>query len=177
MSPEIRDATERDAAALAAIYAPLVRESPASFELEPPDAEEFARRIQRARSRWALLVAEAGAEILGYAYGGELRSRPAYGWSVETSVYVASHHHRKGVGRGLYARLLDRLTERGFRNAYAGIVIPNEASVALHEAAGFERIGVFPRVGFKLGAWHDVAWMHRPLGAGENQAPPLAPPH
>jgi len=165
----IRAAEPTDAAALVAIYAPFVRDTPVSFEQKPPSTSDFAERVEKVRSRWAWLVAEQDGAILGYAYGTEHRIRAAYRYSVETSVYVAPSAHRRGVGRRLYAALLERLTTLGYCNAYAGITLPNVASVCLHEGLGFRSIGVFPRVGWKLGAWHDVGWWH----LGLRDAPPM----
>ena len=176
MDLHFRDATAGDAPALAAIYRPIVLETSISFELEPPDAEEFARRIEVAQSRWAYLVAEDDDGVVAYAYGGALRTRAAYAWSVETSIYVHARARRTGVARRLYPVLFERLAARGYRNAYAGTTLPNDPSVALHRAVGFEPIGTYPRVGFKFGNWHDVAWLHRPLGDGDPLAPPQQPP-
>ena len=151
-----------DAQACAEIYAPHVTGGVASFEEEAPGAGEMARRMSRAH-RW--LVADAGGEILGYAYAGRHRDRPAYRLTVETSVYVAEAAQRRGVGRALYDVLLDDLGERGFHVALAGITLPNPASVALHEAAGFRAVGLFSAVGLKAGRWWDVGWWQRELPA------------
>lgn len=159
----IRDATPADAAALLGIYAPFVRDTAVSFELEPPAVADFASRIEAALGRWAWIVAVDGDRAVGYAYGGAHRLRGAYRYSVETSVYLDATHRGVGLGRRLYDVLLPRLVARGYCNAYAGITLPNEASVRLHEAVGFAPIGVFRRVGWKFGVWHDVGWWHRPL--------------
>lgn len=144
----------RDAAACAEIYATHVVEGVASFEEVAPDASEMARRIEAAHV-W--LVHEAG----GYAYASTHRSRAAYRLTVETSVYVAERAQGRGVARALYTELLRTLGERGFEVALAGITLPNPASVALHEAMGFQRVGVFEAVGLKFGRWHDVGWWQR----------------
>jgi L-amino acid N-acyltransferase YncA len=159
----IRPATEADAAALLAIYAPLVESSAVSFEMAVPAVPEFAARIRAALSGWQWLVAERNGQCVGYAYGSSHRERAAYRWSVEVSAYVHPDHYRQGIGRSLYTTLLADLTRKGFCNAYAGITLPNEASVALHRSMGFEPIGSFPSVGHKFGRWHDVAWFHRKL--------------
>lgn len=164
----IRRADPGDAAALLAIYAPLVTDTAISFELTPPTEAEFAARIERALDGYDWLVAERAGAPVGYAYATAHRAREAYRFSVETSVYVATAARRGGVGGALYRALLRRLAARGYCNAYAGITLPNEPSVALHEAAGFEPIGVFPAVGWKFGRWHDVGWWHRRL----RDAPP-----
>jgi phosphinothricin acetyltransferase len=161
----VRDASERDAAACAAIYAPYVTDTAISFETEPPGPEEMARRIASARLKHAWLVLEDGGRVIAYAYGGQFRTRAAYRWSCEVSVYVERGHHRTGAGRALYEALLARLAERGYTTALAGMTLPNDASVGLHAALGFEPVGTFRRVGYKHGTWHDVAWAQRMLDA------------
>ena len=168
---EIRPAERRDAAAIAAIYAHYVATSAATFETESPGVAEMERRIGAAKL-W--LVAERDGDVAGFAYGGTHRSRAAYRWTVETSVYVARAHARQGIGLELYATLLPALEARGYRNAVAGITLPNPASVALHEAAGFVRAGVFRRIGYKAGAWWDVGWWQCPLG-DPGDGPPAEP--
>lgn len=155
---QIRLARESDAQAIAAIYHPVVESTVISFETLPPDRAEIARRIVATTRLYPWLVCELGDTVAGYAYATQHRNRAAYRWSVDTSVYIDSNHRRSGVGRGLYASLFKVLEAQGFFNAYAGITLPNAASVALHEAAGFRRLGVYERVGYKLGAWHDVGW-------------------
>jgi phosphinothricin acetyltransferase len=156
----IRSATPDDAEALLAIYRPFVLDTAISFELEVPSLEEFRGRIERALEGWAWLVAEHDRRILGYAYATPHRSRGAYRWSVEPSVYVAAGSHRRGIGKSLYEALMPILADKGYCNAYAGITLPNDASVALHRRLGFQPVGVFRSVGHKLGAWHDVSWWH-----------------
>ena len=150
---------DRDGADVSAIYRPSVENGLASFEEDAPDADEMARRMRDTLARTPWLVAEddSGA-VVGYAYAGAHHERPGYRWAVNISVYVAEVARSQGVGRRLYDELLDILRRQGFVNVYAGITLPNPASVALHEAIGMRRIGVYERVGFKLGAWHDVAW-------------------
>ena len=147
------------------IYAPLVRDTPTSFELAPPSAEEMGRRISECLGHAPWLVCERGCRVLGYAYAGRHRQRPAYRWSVEVSVYVSADARGAGVGRALYTSLLAALRLQGFYNAYAGITLPNAPSVGLHEALGFEPVGVYRRAGYKLGAWHDVGWWQLALKA------------
>jgi L-amino acid N-acyltransferase YncA len=163
---------ERDAEACAAIYAPYVRDTAISFEQDPPTTAEMAGRIKRLTSTHAWLVAEDEHEILGYAYACPHRERAAYRWATEVSVYVDPRHQRRGAGRQLYESLLRVLAEQGYRLALAGIALPNDASVALHEACGFESVGVYRRVGFKLGEWWDVGWWQLNLGA---DGPPREP--
>jgi phosphinothricin acetyltransferase len=159
----LRPASADDAPAVLAIYRPFVERTAVSFEVVAPAVDDFAARIAEALSRWQWLVAEHDGRIVGYAYGGPHRARAAYRWSVEVSAYVDAGHHRRGIGRALYARLLRDLADLGHCNAYAGITLPNASSLALHRALGFELIGTFPRVGRKFGRWHDVAWLHRVL--------------
>jgi L-amino acid N-acyltransferase YncA len=164
MTMTVRDATPDDAAACAAIYAPYVRDTAITFETEPPDAAEFARRIAAAIARHAWLVLLDEGRVTGYAYGGPFKERGAYRFACEVSVYLEQGLRRSGGGRALYAALLPRLAERGYRTAAAGMALPNEASVGLHRALGFTPVGTFRRVGWKLGRWHDVAWTQCDLG-------------
>jgi L-amino acid N-acyltransferase YncA len=164
MMRTVRDATPDDAAACAAIYAPYVRDTAITFETEPPDAAEVARRIAVAAARHAWLVLEDDGRVTGYAYGGPFKERAAYRFACEVSVYLELGLRRSGGGRALYSALLTRLADRGYRTAAAGMTLPNEASVGLHRAMGFAPVGTFRRVGWKLGRWHDVAWAQRDLG-------------
>jgi len=168
----VRAATAQDAAACAAIYAPYVTGTSITFDLEPPTPADFAERIAAAAQAHAWLVVLDDGVVLGYAYAGSYRPRAAYRWSCETSVYLDRGRHGGGAGRVLYQALLDRLAQRGYRTAVAGMTLPNEPSIALHTALGFEPIGTFARVGYKDGAWRDVAWMQRDLG----QHPPGSAP-
>ncbi|HEX5928385.1 MAG TPA: arsinothricin resistance N-acetyltransferase ArsN1 family B [Solirubrobacterales bacterium] len=174
----IRDARpEVDAAACAAIYAPCVEATPISFEERPPSAAEMAGRIERVNGTHPWLVAEDGGEVVGYAYGCPFRDRPAYRWTVEVTVYVAGDRHGAGIGRALYEALFARLQGQRFQVAFAGITLPNPASVALHERLGFARLGVSPRIGWKQGGWHDVGWWQLDLApAGDERPPEPLPP-
>jgi len=159
----IRSIDIGDAKAVRDIYAPFVTDSATSFEQEPPDEAAMAQRIRDLQDRYPWLVFEAGGKVLGYAYASTHRTRYAYRWSAEVSAYVDSSARRCGVGRAIYTALFDILRRQGFANAYAGITLPNPASVALHESLGFVPIGVFNRVGYKFGRWHDVFWLQRRL--------------
>lgn len=173
MAAVIRLATEEDAEQVAAIYAPFVTDTAVSFEVDAPDAQETKRRISATMALYPWLVCERGGELLGYAYTSQHRTRTAYQWSVDVAIYTGAANRRMGLGRALYTALLEVLPLQGFYNAYAGIALPNEASVGLHEAMGFEPIGVYLKVGFKLGRWHDVGWWQRPLQP--RSAPTAAP--
>lgn len=161
----------RDAQAIAAIYRPAVEEGVASFEEVAPSAAEMAARMAAILERFPWLVAVEADRVAGYAYAGPHRERPGYRWSVDISVYVDGAFHGRGIGRRLYDVLLPILRRQGMVNAYAGITLPNPASVALHRAIGMQPVGVYERVGFKRGAWHDVA--HYQLRLAD---PPGVPP-
>jgi phosphinothricin acetyltransferase len=148
----------RDAAACAAIYAPHVEEGVTSFEERAPDGAEMEGRITRLITAHPWIVAEVEGQVVAFAYVCRHRSRAAYRWSVDVSVYVAAAHQRQGHGRRLYEALFEELRERHFHVACAGITLPNEASVALHEGLGFEPVGVYREIGWKAGAWRDVGW-------------------
>lgn len=162
MPPTIRLATPDDAAQVQAIYAPYCH-TPISFELEPPSVEEMRGRLVKVLGQYPWLLCEDGGEVLGYAYAAQHRERAAYRWSVDTTIYVRQGRQRRGLGRALYTSLLALLPLQGYVNAYAGATLPNPGSVGLHEAMGFQLIGVYERVGFKYGVWHDVAWFQRLL--------------
>jgi phosphinothricin acetyltransferase len=162
----------RDGGPCAAIYAPYVERTAVSFDEQVPDAGEMAERIERYAASHAWLVAERDGEVVGYAYAYPFQARLAYRWTAGVSVYVGDGERGRGVGRALYSALFDRLRERGFRMVHAGITLPNDASVGLHEGFGFERVGVNREVGWKNGAWHDVAWLQMELApAGEGPPP------
>lgn len=173
MTPTVRTATGADGRALADIYAPVVEGTHVSFETTPPDGEEMARRVRETTTRLPWLVCEHESEVVGYAYASPHSDRPAYRWSVDVSVYVEGSWRRRGVARGLYESLFSVLCLQGLYNAYAVIALPNEASVRLHEALGFERVGLYERVGYKDGEWRDVG--HWGLSLGELEDPPSPP--
>ena len=159
----IRPAVIADAPALLEIYAPFVLHTAVSFEATPPTVAEFEARIRKVLDRWTWLVATIDGSCVGYANGSTHRERDAYRYSVETSVYVEPRFHRRGIARALYTALFADLASRGYCNAYAGVALPNDASVALHRHLGFEPIGVFRAVGHKFDRWHDVWWCQRSL--------------
>lgn len=169
----VRAGTEHDAAACAAIYAPYVRDTTISFETDPPTSAEMAGRIADAQRSHAWLVLEDDGRVVGYAYGGPFNPRAAYRWSCQVSVYLEPGRRRTGGARALYEALFSRLAERGFRTVLAGMTLPNEASVGLHQALGFEPVGTYRRIGYKHGGWHDVAWAQRSIGS--TAEPPAEP--
>lgn len=168
---KIRRATPDDAPLIASIYAPYVLATAVSFETRPPGEEEMARRILAAGDAFPWLVGfEDGAPLLAYAYAAPFRARPAYRFTVETTVYVADGAARRGLGGLLCRALLGLLEAQGFAQAIAAITLPNEASERLHENLGFQRIGTYEKVGFKFGEWRSVALWQRAL-AGLSSRP------
>ncbi len=170
---DIRPAGPGDIAAITRIYADAVEHGTATFEIEPPDAAEMARRQQALLADGLpYLVAEQAGVVAGYAYAGRYHARPAYRWTVEDTIYVAPAFHRRGLGRLLMARLIVEAEARGFRQMVAVIGdSANAASIALHAAVGFRLIGTLQSVGFKHGGWLDTVLMQRPLGSAD-AAPP-----
>jgi L-amino acid N-acyltransferase YncA len=172
----VRPASAQDAAACIAVYRPYVEGTAISWESEVPTVAEMAARIVAAREKHEWLVLERDDQIIGFAYAHALnRLAAAYQWSVQIGIYVDVDHHRAGGGRQLYAQLLRRLAERGYRQAFAGITQPNEASNAFHRSFGFRDIGLYRRVEWKYDTWHDVAWMQLDLLGGTDQGRPPGP--
>jgi phosphinothricin acetyltransferase len=157
VSIAIRLASLDDAAAIAAIYGPFCESTAVSFEYTAPSTTEITNRIRAITPQFPWLVLDDRGGVAGYAYASRHRERAAYGWSVDAAVYVGDTHRGCGVGRALYTTLFQLLQRQGYFKAYAGITLPNDASVRLHEACGFRLVGVYEGVGYKLGAWHDVA--------------------
>ncbi|MGP6159961.1 MAG: arsinothricin resistance N-acetyltransferase ArsN1 family B [Vulcanimicrobiaceae bacterium] len=171
MGLQVRPANVADAGGCAAIYDPVVAGSTISFEEEPTGRDEMGRRIAAVMQHYPWLIAELDGALVGYAYASRHRERAAYRWAADVAVYVDERARRRGVGASLYAMLLAYLEEAGYRHAYAGVALPNDASIKLHEALGFETIGTYRRVGYKLGRWCDVTWLGRSLGAEPDAAP------
>jgi len=163
----IRPVRPADIAAITRIYVHAVQHGTASFELDPPDANEMARRLDALNvGGFPYLVAEVENEILGYAYAGPYRARPAYRFTVEDSVYIAPDAQRQGLGRALLDRLIVESEARGYRQMIAVIGdSAQHASIALHAALGFRMIGTFEAVGWKFGRWLDTVLMQRPLAS------------
>ena len=174
----IRDAVpESDAEPCLAVYAPFVRDTPVSFEEVVPTVDEFRNRIRASIATHAWLVLEVAGRVVGYAYGSQHRARAAYRWAADVTVYIDPEHRGLGGGRLLYERLFERLHDRGFQVLCAGVTLPNEASVGLHRAMGFEPVGVYRRIGWKAGAWHDVMWLELELAPPTITAPPELQSH
>jgi phosphinothricin acetyltransferase len=159
----LRIASPADGPAMAAIYAPYVRDTQITFEEVPPTADEMRTRIAEVLARHVWLAACQGDLVVGYAYASAHRARASYRWSVDAAVYLEPGAHRRGIARRLYGALLAVLERQRYVNVYAGITLPNPASVGFHEAMGFTPVGVYRRVGYKQGAWHDVGWWSRDL--------------
>jgi phosphinothricin acetyltransferase len=169
----IRAARADDAAAIASIYAPYIRDTAVSFEAEPPAAAAMLERMSEGDGLYPWLVAEEDGTLTGYAYACAFRSRFAYRFAVETTVYLRQGCEGYGLGSALYRPLLASLEAQGFTQAIAAVTLPNDASARLHEKMGFEHAGTYRRVGWKLGAWRDVGLWQRPLAA--EQSPPKEP--
>lgn len=164
----VRAARPSDAEQILTIYAPFVANSHVSFEETVPLEAEMRDRIEHYSQSHAWLVAEEESNILGYAYGCPHRARPAYRWSAEVAIYVKADSRGRGVGKTLYRALFERLRERGYHSLFAGIALPNDASIALHCSVGFEPVGVFRRIGYKNGAWRDTSWWQLHLTASDD---------
>jgi phosphinothricin acetyltransferase len=158
-----REATSDDAAAIAAIYAPYCESTPISFENEAPNAAEIRSRIEKVLPQYPWLVCEFNGRVVGYAYASRHRERAAYRWGVDVGIYIDGGQHRRGIGRALYSSLFALLVQQGYFKAYAGITVPNEASVGLHLMMGFREVGTYPAEGFKLGEWRNVMWLELTL--------------
>lgn len=154
----IRRANEGDAAAIAAIYGPYCESTVISFEEVAPTADEMARRVRTMGATRPWIVLEEGEAMVGYAYASAHHERAAYRWSASTAIYIDRRYHRRGAGRALYTTLFTLLSELGYFTATAGITLPNVGSIGLHESFGFKSVGVYRRIGFKMGSWHDVGW-------------------
>lgn len=166
----IRQARPEDAAVLAGIYAPYVRDTAITFEYDPPDAAEFARRIRKTQEQFPYLVCEVDGKPQAYAYASHFHERAAFQWDAELSVYVAKGAQRRGMGRALYTCLIEFLQAQGYETLYALITVPNDNSERLHAKLGFERAALYPRTGYKFGQWRDMIVMEKRL------SPPFAPP-
>jgi L-amino acid N-acyltransferase YncA len=172
----IRLANAGDAHQVAAIYRPNCVETAVSFEEVAPDDEAMAQRIEKLNRRFPWLVDEVDGTVRGYAHASPHREKAAYRWAVEVTVYIHADHRGKGVGRGLYLELFDRLRAQGIVKAYAGILIPNPPSQAFHESFGFTLVGIYTKVGYKLGGWRDVGWWQLAIQPEIDSPPEPRPP-
>lgn len=171
----IRMATQADAPALLAIYAPYVVDTPITFEYAPPSWEEFCRRMEKVMAEYPYLVWESAGEILGYAYAGKNRERAAYQWGAELSVYIKRGAQGRGMGRVLYTVLMELLRLQNIKTVYGAVTVPNPASQGLHTALGFASVGVFRKTGYKQGAWLDVEWYEKMIGSFEEAPSGIIP--
>lgn len=169
----IRLVTPEDAEAVLEIYRPYIEKTAITFECDVPSVEEFRRRIEEIAVSYPYLIWEEAGAVLGYAYAHRFRERAAYDWDAELSVYVSENYLHRGVGRRLYACLLELLTQQKIRNVYGCVTIPNERSENLHKAMGFQWTGAYHHSGYKMGRWYDVAWYEKDLG--NEKAEPIRP--
>lgn len=174
MAALIRFAQPTDAGGILAIYAPYCESTCVSFEIVAPTIEQMQQRINHVTVGYPWLIGEIDGEIAGYVYASRHRERAAYRWSVDVAVYVAAQHQRRRLGRILYSTLFSILREQGYFKAFAGISLPNPASVRLHERMGFRQTAHFPGVGYKFGRWLDVGWWQLDL---QREGPDPADPH
>jgi len=166
----IRLATPEDAEAVLGVYAPYVMNTALTFETTVPSVEEYVARMATIQQRYPFLVSTFEGEVVGFAYASESRSREAYRWNAELSIYLKESFQRRGIATALYTALLQLLRTQGFVNLYAVITLPNDASVALHKRFGFLEVGVHPATGYKFGQWRDVVWMHHRIEAAFDPA-------
>jgi L-amino acid N-acyltransferase YncA len=158
MKKHIRLAQPEDATALHAIYAPIVDNTAISFELTPPTVDELRLRITQTLQTHPWLVYEEQGLVQGYVYASQHRTRLAYQWAVDVTAYIDERSRGRGIARALYTSLFALLRLQGFYNAYAGVTLPNPASVRLHEAMGMQHLGIYHSTGYKKDQWHDVGW-------------------
>ena len=172
---EIRMASVKDAEVLLQIYAPYCTDTVISFEYEVPALEEFVERIQTIQKKYPYLVAVQEGKIVGYAYASQHKSRAAYQWNVETSIYMDRNYQSNGVGSLLYEKLIELLRKQNIRNVYACVTLPNEKSERIHAKFGFKLIGRFRDTGYKCGAWHEVGWFEKRLEYNSEVPEPVIP--
>ncbi|MBQ7933953.1 MAG: N-acetyltransferase [Lachnospiraceae bacterium] len=154
----IREASLADAETILDIYKKYVEETSISFETQVPSVAEFRNRMNNIMNQFPYLVCEMDGKVVGYAYASKHRERAAYQWSADLSIYIEETYHRQHIATMLYDKLIDLLKIQGYYTAFAGVTSPNPNSEAFHEAYGFETVGVFHNVGYKLGQWRDVKW-------------------
>jgi phosphinothricin acetyltransferase len=172
---DLRLAEEADAAEIAGIYAHYVSETPITFEVEPPTADEIGNRIRSTSAEYPYIVCVSNDKIIGYAYAHRQKERAAYGWNAELSVYIDGAYQRGGIGKALYGALIDILRLQNVQNVYGGVTVPNMNSEKLHEHLGFVRLGTYHQTGYKLGRWHDVALFEKAIGEHGADPKPFVP--
>lgn len=155
----IRFATIDDAEAILSVYAPYVLKTANTFEYVVPTVEEFTKRIKKISAHYPYLVCECFGEIVGYAYGSQHRERMGYSWCAESTIYLDEAYHRRGIARALYRVVFALMKEQGYHSVYVSILCANMPSIEFHKSMGFEEIGVFKNIGYKLGEWHSNNWM------------------
>ena len=155
------------------MYAPYVLGASSTFEYDVPSAEEFTARIEKISAQYPYLVCEVDGQIVGYAYGSTHRERAGYRWCAEATVYLNEAYYRRGIARVLYTALFTLMKEQGYHSIYVSILSTNESSVAFHRSMGFEDIGTFRNIGYKLGEWHSNIWMQ--LFLNEHHTEPALP--
>ena len=175
MSVKIRLATPDDAEGVLAIYGPFCESSAVSFEIVAPSVNEMRSRIEKISGKYPWLICEIDGKVAGYVYASQHRERAAYRWNVDVAAYVDSNYRRRRVGQALYSTLFSILRGQGYFKAFAGITLPNEASVGLHESVGFKPIAVYRGVGYKLGRWLDVGWWQYELQSEIDNPPETLP--
>lgn len=161
----LRPATIKDIPEMLNIYGPFVSDTTVTAEYEVPSKQEFTKRLNEYTQKTPWLVCEIDGQIAGYAYASPHRTRAAYQWSAETSIYVNPSFHRSGIATALYSALFSLLHIQGYYNIYVGITCPNPKSFSLHSSMGFEKSGTYHNSMFKFGEWHDVIWMGKSLRA------------
>jgi len=171
----LRLAKPEDAEKILKVLAPYIRDTAINFEYEVPDTEEYAKHIESISRKYPYIVCEIEGEIVGFAYASAHRSKSAYMWNAELSVYVDKDYLRLGIGHSLYSALIDILKLQNFENVYGVVTIPNENSEWLHRSMGFELVAVYRKTGFKLGRWHDVAWYVKYIGNHITPPRPVIP--
>lgn len=169
---EVRLATINDTRQIREIYAPSILGAATSFETEVPSAEEMQSRIETILKKYPWIVCAVDEKIAGYVYASKHRDREAYQWSCECSIYMNNDFKGKGIGKELYQLLFQILKLQGFRNVYAGISLPNEASVHIHEKCGFKHFATYENIGYKFGNWHTVGWWKLQINDYDLQPPP-----
>jgi L-amino acid N-acyltransferase YncA len=169
---KVRLATINDAQQITDIYSPNISKAAISFETEVPSAEEMQNRIETILQKYPWIVCEIDGKIAGYVYASKHRDREAYQWSCECTIYMHNDFKGKGIGKELYQLLFEILQLQGFRNVYAGITLPNEGSITIHEKCGFKHFATYENIGYKFAEWHSVGWWKLQINDYNLQPPP-----